>query len=295
MIYEYCHFPFDEWNRMQERCVPWFTEDRNIVVSASMASGKTAVAEAVMGYELHNGPGKCVYVSPLRSLGAERHAAWKEHVTFSDCLPLLMDGEHHHEPSEYSASRLIVSTIESMDMACRSREGWVGSVAVLVADEAHFLADPRRGHSLEALLMRFSSMVPSARLILLSGTLSNAREIASWVKSLNGKPTSFIQSSWRPTELFKRVEEADGFGRTLEKAVCEIKAGEGGKTLVFVHSKKLGEELCKRLKKAGVRCAFFTSDMDEAARSSSLALFKASMSGLDVLVSTSSLAMGVNV
>ena len=80
---------------MQEKCVPYFTEDRNLVISANMASGKTAVAEAIMGYEIHHG--KCIYVSPLRSIGTEKYTSWKEHPTFSSHPILLLDGDHHPE------------------------------------------------------------------------------------------------------------------------------------------------------------------------------------------------------
>ena len=50
--YPYCRFEFPEWNPVQEKCLELFTQDCNMVVGASVASGKTAIAEAVMGYEL---------------------------------------------------------------------------------------------------------------------------------------------------------------------------------------------------------------------------------------------------
>lgn len=276
---------------MQRQCLPYFTEDRNLVVSASVASGKTAVAEAIMGYEMSHG--RCIYVSPLRSIGAERYDTWKEHPTFKERFPILVDGDHHSEKEEMEKAGIVITTVESLDMACRMKADWTMDSSLLVVDEAHFLSDGKRGSSLEAVLMEFTLNNPRARVVLLSGTMSNAKELAIWIKSLNGKPTAFVQSSWRPTPLKKRIVIADGFTDSLNVAMKEIVSDE--KTLIFVHSKKLGEELCRRLKKKRIRCAFFASDLDESHRKQVLASFRSPSSGLNVLVSTSSLAMGVNI
>lgn len=291
MNYPYCQFTFTEWNPMQAQCLPYLTKDGNLVVSASVASGKTAIAEAIMGYELSFG--KCVYVSPLRSIGSERFEEWKRHPTFESRRPLLMDGDHHPEKGELEKAGIVITTVETMDMSCRSKQDWLGAVSLLVVDEAHFIGDETRGPSLEAMLMSFTSVNPRARLLLLSGTMSNARELAVWVKLLNGKPTAFVQSSWRPTPLKTRIEIAEGFRDTLDAVAREIP--KNIKTLVFVHSKKLGEELCKRLRKKHTSCLFFTSDLDEVKRTQALGAFRSPCSGIDVLVSTSSLAMGVNI
>ena len=278
---------------MQEKCVPHFAEDKNLVVSASMASGKTAVAEAIIGYELNHG--KCIYVSPLRSIGFERHEKWIAHPTFSKHRIILLDGDHHPEKKELDEAEIIIPTMESLDLSMRGNSNWVKQASLLVIDEAHMIGDFERGRTLEHVLMTFTSINPNARIVLLSGTLPNTKEIASWVKSLNNKPTSFVKSSWRPTELMTRIEIVDGFGDTIKKALKEIKSFKKMKVLVFVHSKKMGDELRKELKKNSIKAAFFNSEVDEDKRSAMLNAFKSPYSNLDVLISTSSLAMGVNV
>jgi replicative superfamily II helicase len=42
--YPYCEFDFIDWNPVQKKCYPYFTQDCNLVVSASTASGKTIIA-----------------------------------------------------------------------------------------------------------------------------------------------------------------------------------------------------------------------------------------------------------
>ena len=289
--YPYCWFGFDEWNEMQEKCLPYFTEDRNLVVSASMASGKTAVAEAVMGYELVNG--KVIYTSPLHALNEEKHRKWRGHPTFCDCKAVLLDREHHPTDDEMEESEIVISTIESLDIACRAGKKWIEDAVLLVFDEAQLFDCERRGSAAEAMLMAFTERNPDARIVLLSGTLSNTREIAGWVKSLNGKQTVYVNSNWMPVKMEKDVAVIDGLHDQM--AFVEKNCKKGQKTIVFVHSKKMGEILARELKRKGIGCGFFHSGLKPDQRSALLSAFRRGSSRLDVLVATSSLGMGVDI
>ena len=68
---------------------------------------------------------------------------------------------------------------------------------------------------------------------------------------------------------------------------------EDMKMLVFVHSKVVGEKLCKFLRDYSVSCAFYHSGVVQKAREAMIADFRNEYSGLHVLVCTSSLGMGV--
>ena len=69
---------------------------------------------------------------------------------------------------------------------------------------------------------------------------------------------------------------------------------EDKKMLVFVHSKVVGENLCKFLRDYSVSCAFYHSGVMPKARETMIADFRNEYSGLHVLVCTSSLGMGVS-
>lgn len=145
--------------------------------------------------------------------------------------------------------------------------------------------------------MRFTIMNPSARLILLSATMSNGRQVARWVKSLNNKNTKFVQSDWRPNKLNIETHVVeDGFDPKIEKAV-EIgsRATFDKKVLIFVHSKTVGAEIKNRLGRKGVKCAFHNASLRRGVRENIERMFNSSHSGLNVLVSTSTLGAGVNV
>lgn len=294
--YPYCEFGFDEWNPVQLKCVPFFTEDCNLVVSASTASGKTVIAEAVMGYELaRSHTSKAVYVSPLKAIGNEKHGDWRRHPTFGSYPIALVSSESETKQCDFENSRLIVSTVESMNLRCRARDRWIRDVAVLVFDEAHLLMDESRGSGSESLIMNITMLNPKCRVVCLSGTMSNYLEIARWLKACNQKTTRYVNSSWRPTELVKSVEIAEDFDeqdRFILKEARRI-ASEEQKMLVFVHSKTVGENLCKFLREYNVSCAFYHAGVQQRVRERMIADFRNEYSGLNVLVCTSSLGMGV--
>ena len=294
--YPYCDFDFDEWNPVQAKCVPFFTEDCNLVVSASTASGKTAIAEAIMGYELaRNDTNKVVYVSPLKAIGSEKHQEWSHHDTFREYLIALVSSDNDTTQSDFENSRLIVSTVESMNLRCRARDRWIKDVAVLVFDEAHLLMDESRGSGSESLVMNITMLNPNCRIVCLSGTLSNYVEIAKWLKACNAKTTRYVNSTWRPTELIKSVEVAEDYNEQQQWILKEARkiTKEEQKMLIFVHSKVVGENICKFLREYGVSCAFYNAGVQPQVRERIIADFRNEYSGLNVLVCTSSLGMGV--
>lgn len=294
--YKYCDFDFDSWNPVQIKCFPFFTEDCNLVVSASTASGKTVIAEAIMGYELsRSDKSKAVYVSPLKAIGVEKYNEWRRHDTFERYSIANVSSDSDNTQSDFENSRLIVSTVESMNLRCRARDRWIRDVSVLVFDEAHLLMDKSRGPGSEALIMNITMLNPNCRVICLSGTMPNHIEIAKWLKTCNGKSTKYINSSWRPTELVKSVEIAEDFDEQNKFILKEAKriSSEDQKMLIFVHSKVVGDNLCKYLKEYNVACAFYNAGVHPKFKERMLEDFRNEYSGLNVLVCTSSLGMGV--
>jgi helicase len=164
----------------------------------------------------------------------------------------------------------------------------------MVFDEAHILGNPVRGAAMESLIMRISCINPKCRFMLLSGTMGNAREIAVWLKSLNGKSTKVIKSSWRPFPVKVIYHEVSAYRSKISKAISiveEIVSG-GEKVIVFVHSKDTGKEICKILLKKKIRCAFHNSSCSVKNRKLIEDSFSASK--FNVLISTSTLGAGVN-
>lgn len=280
---------------MQERCVPFFCGDKNLVVSATVAAGKTAIAEAIISYELSRlDDSKAVYVSPLKALSLEKYEEWSKHETLSDYKIALMDSDHNLEQADFESTRLIIATIESMNICCRRRDKWLRNVRVLVFDEAHLFDHEKRGACSEALMMDLSQINSECRLICLSGTLSNASQMAGWLNTLNGKSTNFIVSSWRPTKLYKKIEVLNELKEQMNFVKNKIKENPYEKFLIFVHSKRIGEILVDHLRKNGIRCGFFSSNLNKNQKDELLSRFREKYGTLQILVATSSLSMGVS-
>ena len=292
--YPYCHFDFDEWNPVQRQISDFLDEKCNLVVASGTATGKTAIAEAAMGVALAESDSSvAVYVSPLKALNEQHFSRWARHVTFEDFPKCLLSSENPESKGLLDESRIVVSTVESLAIQCRLSAGWIRRVSALVFDEAHLIGDASRGPVSEEMLMAFTAINPTSRVVLLSGTMHNAKEIASWLKSLNGLPTRFVSSSWRPSPIeYDVVAVKDFWNSCAEEAV---KASRGKKTLVFVQSKRLGEEIVRRLASRGIRCGFFHSGLPRQKKELMVSEFKSEWSDLGIMVCTSSLGMGIDI
>lgn len=289
--------PFDEYNVAQAAAVPFLDKDVNMVVSFATAVGKTVLAECAFAYHLANDPDcRVAYICPFRSLAAEKYREWKDGPLGRHGV-VLGTGDTDAGLEEFMTSRLALVTNESFDSKTRLERWskWLGSLSCAVFDEAHLMSTRGRGGALEASMMRLSAKRPEARLILLSATMSNAMDVARWVKSLNGKPTKCVTSSWKPSIIVTEVEEADGTEAKIERAVSLAVEASDRKVVVFVHSKVTGAEIARRLRRKGVRSAFHNASLAPSRRRRIEEMFNDRESGMNVLVSTSTLGAGVNI
>jgi replicative superfamily II helicase len=287
--------PFSEYNVAQSTVVPFLDKDVNLVISFATAAGKTTLAEGAMAYHLaSDSECRVAYICPFKSIASEKYRAWMDEPQLSNHGVALWSSDSDDCGGE--DTRLVVATLESFDFKTRS-DVWrpfVKSFCCVVFDEAHLIGESPRGGAMEAAMMRLTDFNKNARIILLSATMSNAMDIAKWVKSLNGKPTKCIKSSWRPTKIQVEYHEADGHDEELEKAIELASASASRKTLVFVHSKVIGGEIVKRLRQCGVRTLFHNASLSGAKRRKIEDVFSDPTSGMNVVVSTSTLGHGVN-
>jgi replicative superfamily II helicase len=290
--------PFPEYNVVQSGVVPYLDKDKNIVVSFATATGKTVLAECCFAYHLQADQNcKVVYVCPYRSLGAEKYGSWSAEPQLSKYGVLLSTGDTDVSIDEYKDARLIITTSESFDSKTRSglHREWLKSVACVVFDEVHLLGDKHRGGAVEMSMIRMTEINSNARLILLSATMGNAQDVAKWVKSLNGKDTICAKSSWRPVKVEMEYHAVSDLEEKMNKVVELAKESVGAKTVVFVHSKIVGANITKMLRASGTRAVFHNASVPATKRRKMEDRFNDRMSGLNILVSTSTLSAGVNI
>ena len=300
--FPYVTFPFELFNPPQAEAVQFATKDCNLVVALSTAVGKTAVAMCFFGHELKsNAATKCVYASPLRAISEEKLKQFHEVPEWQDVPIMINTGDHMARPEDFDAARLIILTTETLDSKARNQDihgDWLKKVGVLVVDELHLLGDDKRGAALEAGLVNFTEHNKTARIVGLSATMSNHDEIALWLKSLNGKSTYVVNSAWRPGKLTTHilgVVANRSFEAEAQDTLLDLThEHRGEKVIVFVHTKKIGRKLTQTFKNGGIKCEFYHAGLSRQERELLEQTFLNTNAGLNVLVTTSALAMGVN-
>lgn len=256
--------------------------------------GKTFLARRAIRNALDAGF-RAVYLCPLRALARELHAEWQ--ATFSG-LGVYTGEIGVDEAQDIPApgqAKVMIATPEKFDGFLRSWQSnldWLARVDLLVVDEAHLLADPHRGATLEGIIARFRIINPFLRVLALSATLGNPEELAQWLDA------GLYKSDDRPVPLAWRIETFNAKGQgakgKAEIAVREAKitAAEAGQSLVFCQSRPRTESLAADMREQGLRAEAHHAGLSPARRQQVEARFRAGE--LDVVVATPTLAMGIN-
>jgi len=201
-------FPFEKFNRVQSVVLPSvLNTDENIVVCSPTASGKTVIAELAMTRQLGSS-GKTLYLGPLKALTYEKDEKWGKIFGKLGYKVYITTGDEEISPYEANASEIIVSTPEKWDSASRkwNKRGYnfVNNVSLMVIDEAHLLDSDNRGGVLEAIVSRMRRLAEvngmPLRIIALSATMPNYREVAEWIGAKESF-TFYFDSSARPVPL----------------------------------------------------------------------------------------------
>lgn len=175
---------------------------RAIVVEMPTSSGKTLIAEFSIVQALALEPDAAVaYVVPTRALVNQVTARLRR-----DFVPLEYSVEaavpaYELDPTEDTLLRqnvdILVVTPEKLDLLVRMRHPVVASISLVVADEAHNIADGHRGARLELLLAMLRRERSECRFLLLTPFVPNGAELALW---LGDDPEGRIEVGWRPSE-----------------------------------------------------------------------------------------------
>ena len=305
---------FPTFNKLQSTVLKgkYHKRDVNLVLGTQTSTGKTIAAELIAAPLLKKGD-KVIYVSPLRSLSQERFDDWTENV-LSEYNTVMLTGDTLSNKKERdlqmelaSDADIIIMTSELLDSITRkakaSRNHWLKQVRLIVLDETHIISMEGRGAAVEVGAMRFCKYFPNAKILALSATLPNVEDFTQWLTNLNKKETEVINSKWRPTKLdwhlmptnelrlTGEVYHNDADVNTLLTCMNEPDK-KGEKWLVFVHTKAIGRKLVPILEDKGFGAQFHNADLDRESRLSIESEFAKRKGGLQVLVSTSTLAWG---
>ncbi len=229
-------------------------DGKRLLITTPTGSGKTLIAELGMISNLLTEGGKAVYVTPLRALTSEKYATLKDWERLNLKVG-MSSGDYDSDDEWLKDYDIVVTTYEKLDSLWRHRPSWLKDVSYYVLDELHYLSDPERGPVVESVAVR----AKKRKVLALSATVSNYKEIASW---LDAEP---IATNWRPVPLKEGVILEERKGCTVifqDNTVLTLKGGDaitsytlhvvknGGQVLVFRNSRKTAETTAKKLASA---------------------------------------------
>lgn len=307
-------YHFNSFNPVQTKTLNILknNSNNNVLLSANTSSGKTICAEFLIDTVLKKG-NKIVYLCPLKALAEERFLDWSKR--FENEKIIIVTGDYSNKSltsNKLNKSDIIIMTSEMLDVKTRnykSKENfWLFNVGLLVLDEFHIISSENRGAAIETSLLRFTLLNKKARILALSATMSNCSELKSWLTMLNGNYTDVVESTWRPIELAFHYPtyvpvfaesgyfnyfrtETEKFNTVIPIVLNKV---ETEKFLIFVHSKSAGRILVKQLKKEGIDSIFHNADLPLKGRRKIEENFRSKDGSIRVLISTSTLAWGVN-
>ncbi len=153
-------------------------EHEDVLVTAPTGSGKTWIAREEIRRLLASGR-RAWYTSPLKALTNSKYMEFTEEFGAEQVGILTGDRK------ENADAPLIVGTTEIYrnQLFDSLRRGTNIRADLVVLDEAHYLADPERGHVWEEAIILSP---PRIRLLLLSATIGNADEFAAWIEEVRG-------------------------------------------------------------------------------------------------------------
>ncbi|MFH1978100.1 MAG: DEAD/DEAH box helicase [Candidatus Aenigmatarchaeota archaeon] len=189
---------YEKLNPAQELAVKMgLVGDKNLVVAAPTASGKTLMAEIAALDTIQKG-GKVIYIVPLKALASEKYEDFKKKYEPLGTMVGMSIGDSDSSDTWLAKYDLIIVTSEKLDSLLRHGISWLDQVKLVVVDEVHLLNDPSRGPTLEMVLTRLRKFI-NPRILALSATINNYKELADWLDA------ETVKSDYRPVQLYRGI------------------------------------------------------------------------------------------
>ncbi|KAH6884067.1 NUC185 domain-containing protein [Thelonectria olida] len=181
-------WPF-ELDTFQKEAVYHLENGDSVFVAAHTSAGKTVVAEYAIALAAKHMT-KAIYTSPIKALSNQKFRDFRQ--TFDEVGILTGDVQINPE-----ASCLIMTTEILRSMLYRGAD-IIRDVEFVIFDEVHYVNDFERGVVWEEVIIMLPEHVS---LILLSATVPNTYEFASWVGRTKQKDIYVISTPKRPVPL----------------------------------------------------------------------------------------------
>ncbi|EFX00969.1 pre-mRNA splicing factor [Grosmannia clavigera kw1407] len=251
-------------NRIQSRCYPSaFEGDGNLLVCAPTGSGKTNVSMLTILREIGKNRDpetgeidldafKIVYIAPLKALVQEQVGNFSKRLEPFGVSVRELTGDRQLTKQQIAETQVIVTTPEKWDVITRKATdlSYTRLVRLIIIDEIHLLHDDR-GPVLESIvsrtLRRTEQTGEAVRLVGLSATLPNYRDVGSFLRVDATKDLFHFDGSYRPCPLRqefigvterKPIKQLKAMNDITYAKVLEHVGQHRNQMLIFVHSRK---------------------------------------------------------
>lgn len=178
------------------------THNLDVLVSAPTGSGKTWIATESIRKVLESGS-RAWYTTPLKALSNDKFREFGR--IFGAENVGIITGDRKVNPD----APLIVATTEiyrnSLYDAMNNLESM--NTCLVVLDEVHYLADPERGVVWEESIVYSPAVI---RILMLSATVGNAKELAEWVSWARGCECRLVSHPDRPVPMRSGFVSTEG-------------------------------------------------------------------------------------
>jgi ATP-dependent RNA helicase HelY len=179
-----------ELDLFQVRALNALDDGRSVVVAAPTGSGKTVVAEYAVARALREGR-KAFYTTPLKALSNQKYGDLiRRHGT--DQVGLLTG-----DNAINGDAPVVVMTTEVLRNMIYAGSSALAGLRYVILDEVHYLQNAYRGPVWEEVIIHSP---PTVDLVCLSATVSNAEELADWIRTVRGETEAVIEDR-RPVAL----------------------------------------------------------------------------------------------
>ena len=240
--------PFEPYPVQEESMLTWFTSEQGVLVCAPTGTGKTLIAEAALFEALHLGK-RAYYTTPLIALTDQKFRDIQESAVkwgFSADDVGLVTGNRKVNPN----AKILVVVAEILLNRLLDTESFdFDDVWAVVMDEFHSFNDRERGIVWEFGL----SMLPAhVRTLLISATVGNSMDFASWLTRVHNRNLKLVESHDRKVPLSFHWVDDKILPDHIEEMVSGVEEARQTPTLMFCFNRSQCWTIAELLK--GKKC-----------------------------------------
>lgn len=181
-------WPF-ELDRFQKHAIIHLEKGEDVFIAAHTSAGKTVIAEYAIALSQKHMT-RAIYTSPIKALSNQKFRDFK--TTFTDVGLLTGDVQIN------AKATCLIMTTEILRSMLYNGSDIIRDLEWVIFDEVHYINDSERGVVWEEVLILLPSHV---NIVMLSATVPNTIEFATWVGRTKGRKMYVISTLKRPVPL----------------------------------------------------------------------------------------------